>query len=85
MLTETDEPVVVTAIFGEGGKRIRPVRFVWQRRVIAVAEVTYTWITREGRVTVHHFAVTDGAGNVYEVRFDAESLRWSLGGVDGNF
>ncbi len=68
--------ITVGAIFG-GGK-IRPVWFVWEGREHRVKEINYAWNSREGHVLLYHFAVTDGAGNPYELRYHTGSSTWHL-------
>jgi hypothetical protein len=70
----------VAAVFGPGN-RIRPVWFDWNRKKHAVTEVTYTWKSRVGDVTLLHFAVTDGTA-LYELAYDTASQLWALAAVD---
>jgi len=56
---------------------IRPIKFKWSGRLITVQEVTYTWRSREGQASVHHFSVTDGT-SLYELSFHTQSLVWRL-------
>ena len=37
-----EQPVKVGAVFG-GGKKIRPVWFVWEGREYHIKDITYTW------------------------------------------
>ncbi len=76
-----DEPVRVGVVFG-GSPRVRPVWFIWSGRTVRVQAVTYTWQTREGRVLVRHFAVTDGA-TAYELRYEPEAQTWTLAFTEG--
>ena len=78
METAVEHPVEVGVVFREAAAQ--PVWFKWGRRTYDVREVTYAWRERTGRSPAHHYAVTDGA-NVFELRLDAETLRWSLGRV----
>jgi hypothetical protein len=73
------ESISVVASFGLP-YRMRPVRFRWSGRLFEVKDVTYRWITKEGRSTVYHFSVSDG-GNLFELSFDSASLLWRLEGV----
>jgi hypothetical protein len=68
------EKVSVLASFTAG---IRPIKFKWSGRLITVQEVTYTWRSREGQASVHHFSVTDGT-SLYELSFHTQSLVWRL-------
>ena len=73
------ETIGVMASFGPA-YGMRPVRFKWSGRVFEVREVTYSWSTRDGASTVHHFSVSDGK-DIYEITFNASSLVWSLEAV----
>ncbi len=76
----TEEAISVIASFGRP-YLIRPVRFRWAGSVHEVRDVTYRWRSTEGTSRRYHFAVTDGA-NLYELRFDAATLDWTLTGVE---
>jgi hypothetical protein len=73
-MTYIGEKVNVLASFTSG---IRPIKFKWSGRLVTVKEVTYTWKSREGHESVHHFSVTDGT-SLYELSFHAHSLVWKL-------
>ena len=75
------EDIRVAAIFGPGN-HIAPVWFDWRRRKHTVREVTYTWRERQGEAIILHFAVSDGA-DLFELAYNADSLRWDLMAVDG--
>ncbi len=68
------EKVSVLASFTGG---IRPIKFKWSGKLVTVQEVTYTWKSREGQASVHHFSVTDGT-SLYELSFHSQSLIWRL-------
>ena len=68
------EKISVLASFTAG---IRPIKFKWSGRLITVQEITYTWRSREGQASVHHFSVTDGT-SLYELSFHTQSLVWRL-------
>jgi hypothetical protein len=68
------EKINVLASFTGG---IRPIKFKWSGRLITVKEVTYTWKSREGQSSIHHFSVTDG-NSLYELSFHTQSLVWRL-------
>ncbi len=68
------EKVSVLASFTDG---IRPIKFKWSGKLVTVQEVTYTWKSREGQASVHHFSVTDGT-SLYELSFHSQSLIWRL-------
>lgn len=73
-MMQIGEKVNVLASFAGS---IRPIKFKWSGRLVTVKEVTYTWISREGKANIHHFSVTDG-NSLYELSFDAQSLVWRL-------
>jgi hypothetical protein len=73
-MTYIGEKVNVLASFTGG---IRPIKFKWSGRLVTVKEVTYTWKSREGQASVHHFSVTDGT-SLYELSFHTQSLVWKL-------
>lgn len=66
------EKVSVLASFTGG---IRPIKFKWSGKLVTVQEITYTWQSREGRASVHHFSATDGT-SLNELSFHAQSLVW---------
>ena len=72
-----EQPVKVGAVFG-GGKKIRPVWFIWEDREHHIKDITYTWGSREGRSLLYHFSVTDKADNLYELCYRTESATWHL-------
>ena len=71
------QPVKVGAVFG-GGKKIRPVWFIWEGREHHIKDITYTWGSREGRSPLYHFSVTDKADNLYELCYRTESATLHL-------
>ena len=84
MITEIDEPIKVGAVFGAdsiGGKKIKPVWFVWKGRQYRIKEVTYTWANNDGRAVVHYFSVTDDQ-NLYEISYNTETMVWRLMAVE---
>ncbi len=84
MITEIDEPIKVGVVFGAnciGGKKIKPVWFIWKERQYHIKEVTYTWTNREGSTSVHYFSVTDGQ-NLYEIAYNTEAMVWMLMAVE---
>ena len=84
MITEIDEPIKVGVVFGAdsiGGKKIKPVWFVWKERQYRIKEVTYTWTNKDGRASVHSFSVTDGQ-NLYEISYNTETRVWRLVAVE---
>lgn len=74
------EKIRVAAVF-EPGIPPRPVWFDWNRKKHTVAEVTYTWKSRDGNVAVLHFAVSDGTA-LYELAYDTARQAWTLNCID---
>jgi len=84
MITKINEPIKVGAVFGAdsiGGKKLKPVWFVWKERQYRIKEVTYTWTNKEGRAFVHSFSVTDDQ-NLYEISYNTETMVWKLVAVE---
>ena len=84
MITEIDEPIKVGVVFGAnciGGKKIKPVWFIWKEKQYHIKEVTYAWTNKEGSASVHYFSVTDGQ-NLYEISYNAETMVWVLMAVE---
>ncbi len=68
--------VKVVATFDPAYK-VKPFKFKWAGRTIRVADITYTWRSKEGRKDIYHFALTDGSV-LYELTYDTETLLWRL-------
>jgi len=84
MITEIGEPIKVGVVFGAnciGGKKIKPVWFIWKGKQYRIKEVTYTWTNKEGSASVHYFSVTDDQ-NLYEISYNAETMVWVLMAVE---
>ena len=75
-MRDIGERIIVVASFGMP-YRIKPLRFRWSGRMFEVKDITYTWQTRDGQKTTHHFSVTDGR-TLYELSFDTHSLVWKM-------
>ncbi len=71
-----DDPIEVIFYFGE--KERRPVRFLWQGRVVRIATAKGYWQRREGVTVCHYWAVTDRNGNYYEIELNGDRLDWRL-------
>jgi hypothetical protein len=76
--TLIDESIRVGAAFEN--RRVLPVWFVWRNRRYKVERVCFTWHSNQGNSKIYHYSVTDGI-NTYELRFNSNTLEWSLGGV----
>ena len=73
-----DERVEVLAVFSEGLKHCRPVKFRRKSgREIVITEIGLCHPTYPGRRMVHVFDVTDGGAD-YRLEFDGERLTWRL-------
>lgn len=77
MTTYINENVRVGAIFG-GGHTMRPAWFIWHGRNYRIQEVTYHWTSTNGASRIHHFSVTDTAGDLFELRYTIQSMAWLL-------
>ena len=80
MVTRVGQVVKVLAVFGDG-RKLRPLRFLWNGRSCKVKEVTYIWDTFQGRERIQHFSVSDGT-NVYELSYNTDSMVWRLEAVE---
>jgi hypothetical protein len=69
------DQVAVQALFEKGG--LRPLAFLWEGRRYPVEQVRFRWQTREGRATLHFFALVAG-GQACELSFHSEALTWKL-------
>ena len=79
MSNRAEEILKVGAVFGTD-KKMKPVWFMWNRRRYEIKEITYSWMSREGRNALYHFSVTDGNA-LYELCYNSESLNWMLTGI----
>ena len=79
-MTDIGERISVVASFGMP-HRIRPLRFRWSGRMFEVRDVTYTWQTKEGQKTIHHFSVSDGR-TLYALSFDTQHLVWKMDSLE---
>jgi hypothetical protein len=82
MFDTVNDAVDVVAAFE--GTKIRPVRFRWRGRAIAVKEVTSRWVRREGMVQRMYFAVQGPAQDTYELCFEPREITWVLSKAAGS-
>ena len=75
------EPVRVAVDFR--GPVVRPLAFLWRGRKITVDRVNMTFKRQVGDRFVWCFAVSDNA-NSYVLRYDPETMRWTLEEVAEN-
>ncbi len=76
MITYIEESIQVGAIFGNI-KKIKPVWFIWNKNRYNIKDVTYSWMSKEGKDTIYFFSVTDGNA-LYELSYNASNLVWKL-------
>lgn len=76
MFESLNDPVDVLTSFVDGA--MRPLRFRWQGRVVAVRKVTGQWNRREGQAVMRYFAVQGPNDESYELCFDPRGPRWIL-------
>jgi hypothetical protein len=81
---QIEEKISVGAIFGSAtGGKLKPLWFFWNKRKYQIKEVTYGWMTKEGKATVYHFSVKDENDNLFEITYNNESLVWKVLAVEG--
>ena len=80
MYENINEKVDVIAIFGKGFQDVKPFKLTWHGRQHIISEIGYKHKTREGNKVIHVFSCTDGH-NFFELRFNAEDLKWILSRV----
>jgi hypothetical protein len=73
--------IEVEAMFG-GRTKLRPLWFFWNKRKYQIKEVTYGWMTKEGKATIYHFSVKDENDNLFEITYNNESLVWKVLSVE---
>lgn len=73
-----DECIRVGAAFDN--RKVVPMWFLWRNRYYKVKSVNHTWRTNQGAAGLCHYSVTDGT-NTYELRFNTNTLEWTLGKV----
>jgi hypothetical protein len=80
MYETINEKVDVIAIFGQGFQDAKPFKIRWHGQDHIITKVGYKHKMREGQKIIHIFSCTDGA-TFFELRFDAEDLKWLIGRV----
>jgi hypothetical protein len=76
MPEEILETVEMVSHFRNGS--VIPCRFRWRNRVYSITRVNLCWESRPGVYKRYHFMVRTRSGDVYEMHFDTENLRWIL-------
>lgn len=74
---QVDDMIKVVAVFGDG-KKLRPVYFFWGKRKYKISQITYNWISQEGKAKIHHFSVVDANDDLFEICYNTESMVWKL-------
>lgn len=78
MYEKINEKIDVVALFGRGFQDVIPFKIKWNKKEYKIEQVGYVHKVREGRKVIHVFSCTDGS-NFFELRFDADDLKWILG------
>ncbi|NIM07375.1 MAG: hypothetical protein GTN69_09850 [Armatimonadetes bacterium] len=75
---QIQESIEVIALFSTKGS-IQPLAFTWAGRQYQVQKTTYRWRTRQGRATLHFFAVvTSKTEDAYQLCYRDEDTTWWL-------
>lgn len=75
MFEQINDPIEVISKFTEN--KLIPLKFLWQGREFVVQKINLSYSAWEGRSKIYYFAVSDSV-NYFKLRFDTESLRWTL-------
>lgn len=70
------ENIDVISVFRK--KTVRPAKFRYAGRTHKVERILYTWVTREGGYPVHHFSVTTGDANRFELSLNTYTMNWTI-------
>lgn len=76
---EIFEPVEVITFFQNG--RLHPLRFKWKGKVYKITRVNNVWSIQNGLNRQHHFSVTAGSPECFELIFDTKDFNWQLARV----
>ncbi len=71
-----DQPIEVMVVFKK--RRMIPVRFKWNGRVVRIAKLTGWWKSYEGEFKIRHFGVMDQDGQFYQVSYRERTTEWFL-------
>lgn len=71
------EKVSVISVYNSSNGTIMPRKIQWHGREYTINKLGYHHKFREGRTLIHIFHVTDGM-TAFRLRFDTESLHWTL-------
>jgi hypothetical protein len=75
-LEDIREPVEVIAMFRFG--RLSPLRFRWRDRVYKIERINGGWVSEEGAVRYHHFAVSSDGPDVFELSYNERAHTWKI-------
>ncbi len=70
------EPIEVITYFERG--TLRPLRFRWKGTVYKISRVYSHWIVPRGNGREHHFSVSAGTPDSFELIFNTGDLNWQL-------
>lgn len=77
---EINEIIAVTTDYRLG--RMVPVRFDWKNRIYTIDRIHSQWEEKGlGAVKEHHFTVSAGCADMYELIFEPAEMRWRIGQV----
>lgn len=76
---EIFEPIEVISYFQHGV--LKPLRFRWKGNVYKISRIHSHWAVPQGRGREHHFSVSAGGADSFEIVFNTEDLNWQLARV----
>ena len=79
-MVEVLEPINVWVFFKKD--LIQPYLFFWRDRQIKVDRVNLIHQSRDGASLFYHFSVSANQGNFYQLRFDADKMKWFIEAVE---
>jgi hypothetical protein len=79
-----NEKVSIVAVFDYAKKLFMPKKLKWQGKVYDIEKVGYHHRIREGRKLIHIFSVANKS-TAFRLRFDTESLYWTLEEISDGF
>ncbi len=77
MIEAIGEQIAVITIYDPAKKITLPWRIKWRGRAYHIMKLGYHHHVRQGRVLVHYFTVSTKTLS-FKLRFDTESLMWTL-------
>lgn len=76
---EIFEPIEVITYFDQGV--LKPLRFRWKGTVYKISQIHSHWTIPQPRGREHHFSVSAGSPDSFELVFNTEDLNWQLARV----